>query len=146
MARFSWMFVIRTGALSRSRPNLPFIHHITSEICWLSRKARAQVVDCGDGVVGLVIADQVDLLLLLVKHKRYNLPWAFHERWLAIAVEFNLTGWVNQPDHRACLSIEDDTVVDGPPVVSLSSQDADIFGVQLGEDWAHPRVEVWDFY
>ena len=76
-------------------------------------------------------------------HQGYNLPWSPHKR-LAIAPEPNLAGWVDLPDHNTSLSIEQHPIIEGLPAV-ISPEDDDGPGVDLRNDGAVPRCEVWDF-
>ena len=99
------------------------------------------VVDCGDCVFCLVVADQVDFTLA-GHHQGDNLPCRPHKR-LAFALELDLTDWVDLLDHCTSLSIEDDAIA---AVISSAdpAQDGDADSIKLGEDGVEPRREVWD--
>ena len=100
-------------------------------------------MDCFDGVFCLVVADHLDFVLAGI-HQGYDLPWSPHKR-LAEAVEFDLADWVDHPNHRSGLSIEQHPIAAGLQS-AYPAQDGYVLGIELREDWVGPRREVWDIY
>ena len=70
----------------------------------------AVVVDGGDFVVCLVVADHSDVATAGI-HQGDNLAWSPHKR-LAEAVELDLASRVDHPDHCSSLSIEHDPITE----------------------------------
>ena len=86
-------------------------------------------MDGGNGVFCLVVADHLDFPLA-GGHQGDNLPWSPHKR-LAEAVEFDLADWVDHPDHRSGLSIEQHPIAAGLQSAGISPEDGDGLGVDL---------------
>ena len=97
----------------------------------------AVVVDCGDFVASLVVADHLDFTHI-GHHQGCNLPWCLHKR-LAVASELDNADWVDHPDHCSSLSNEDDPIAAVFPVSVKSPEDGYVLGVNLREDGEDPR-------
>ena len=65
---------------------------------------------------------------------------------MAEELEGNLASWVDFRD-LACNGIEDDAVFEHRRLNGAkSSEDANVFRVDLTEDEVHPLIEFWDVY
>ena len=100
-------------------------------------------MDCGDAVGSLVVADQLDLEGLGAGHDQgYNLSSSLLIR-LAVALEGDVTGWVDLLDYSASFDVEDHTIA-APLVVAAPTQDADVISIDLRDEWVSPLREIWD--
>ena len=100
-------------------------------------------MDGGNGVFCLVVADHLDLPPFVL-HQGYHLPWSLHKR-LAVALELNVTGWVDHLDPSTSLSIEKDPIAAiVVPSAVIPREDGDVVGVDLAKDREGPRGEIWD--
>jgi len=61
-----------------------------------------------------------------------------------MALEGGVTGWVNRPDYCTCLSADEHAIFDLLPVAVHPTQDGNVLGINLREDWEPPRREVRD--
>ena len=100
-------------------------------------------MDCGDAVGSLVVADKLDLEGLGAGHDQgYNLSSSLLIR-LAVALEGDVTGWVDLLDYSASFDVEDHTIA-APLVVAAPTQDADVISIDLRDEWVSPLREIWD--